>query len=436
MHPNNAIEVKELTKTFNSVDKKNQSEAEIVAIKSISFSATRGKVFGIIGENGSGKSTLLKLLSGILKPSAGEIKTRGRVASVLDIGSGFHPDLSGYENIFMAGALLGMSTQEIEGCYDEIVRFSGIKKSMHSPIKYYSSGMYMRLAFSVFSHLPTDILLLDEVLSVGDAAFAMQAAERMKDLKVQNKTIVLASHDLNAVKELCDDCLVLEGGKKIYHGTVSDAVITYVERSVQTYIDNIEVKEPVVENSAKEVKDENAEEILAIENQPEPVNEEIEETIKPALRYRNVLNGNEHISSLSLNISAKGKEDFESADELIIQISFSKGSTLPVTLGLVFAANLITPLFTSAPTLTQKGSPEFYINAGVYNITCVIPAFTFNHGIFGLDVFFIGKGGIEIMHFRNALIFSVHYNERYLEQYNYNGKFPGGMLQPLSWNTQ
>jgi len=187
------------------------------ALKDISFKVMPGEVIGIIGRNGAGKSTLLKILSRITPPTKGEITLRGRVASLLEVGTGFHPELTGRENIYLNGAILGMKRVEINNKFDEIVEFAEISKFLDTPVKFYSSGMYMRLAFAIAAHLEPEILLVDEVLAVGDTQFQKKCLGKMKEVSKQGRTVLFVSHNMNAIEELCTKCLLLEKGgiKKI-----------------------------------------------------------------------------------------------------------------------------------------------------------------------------------------------------------------------------
>jgi len=201
------------------------------ALKDIDFEIEKGEAVGIIGHNGSGKSTLLKILTGITPPATGEIKMRGKVASLLEVGTGFHPELTGRENIFLNGAILGMSKKEIVEKFDAIVEFSGVKKFLDTPVKRYSSGMYVRLAFAVAAHMEPDILLVDEVLAVGDAEFQKKCLGKMDEVtKQQDRTILFVSHNMSAVQKLCKRCILLENGKIKMIGETKDVVSTYLKK--------------------------------------------------------------------------------------------------------------------------------------------------------------------------------------------------------------
>lgn len=194
-------------------DRTTKGNSDLVwALRDINFEVKQGEVLGIIGRNGAGKSTLLKLLSRVTQPTTGSIKVRGRIASLLEVGTGFHPELSGRENIFLNGAILGMTKSEIRSKFDEIVDFSGVERYIDTPVKRYSSGMYVRLAFAVAAHLEPEILIIDEVLAVGDAEFQKKCLGKMKDVSGQGRTVLFVSHNMVAVQNLCSTAMFLDNG--------------------------------------------------------------------------------------------------------------------------------------------------------------------------------------------------------------------------------
>ncbi len=204
---------------------------EFWALKDVNFEIKQGDAVGIIGRNGAGKSTLLKVLSRITEPTTGRITLNGRVASLLEVGTGFHPELTGRENIYLNGAILGMSRSEIKSKFDEIVDFSGIEKFLDTPVKRYSSGMYVRLAFSVAAHLEPEILVVDEVLAVGDAEFQKKCLGKMNDVsKKEGRTILFVSHDMNAIKNLSKTAILLDGGKILKNDDVGEVIPLYLNR--------------------------------------------------------------------------------------------------------------------------------------------------------------------------------------------------------------
>ncbi len=205
-----------------------EEEERFWALKDVSFNVEQGEVLGIIGRNGAGKSTLLKVLSRITSPTEGRVTTRGRVASLLEVGTGFHPELTGRENIYLNGAILGMSRFEIDRQFDEIVAFAEIDKFLDTPVKRYSSGMYVRLAFSVAAHLDVDILIVDEVLAVGDQAFQRKCIGKMSAVSQTGKTVLFVSHNMGAVNSLCSRCIVLAAGKLFRDGSTAETSRAYI----------------------------------------------------------------------------------------------------------------------------------------------------------------------------------------------------------------
>ena len=200
------------------------------ALQDVSLNVLRGASVGVIGRNGAGKSTLLKLLAGITAPTRGRIVIHGRVAALIEVGSGFHPELTGRENVFLSGAILGMRRREIATKLERIVEFAGVRQFIDTPVKWYSSGMYVRLGFAVAAHMEPDILLVDEVLAVGDAEFQVKCLQRIQELKNQGTTSLLISHDLTAVERLCDRAVLLEAGAIAATGTPADVVASYHRR--------------------------------------------------------------------------------------------------------------------------------------------------------------------------------------------------------------
>ncbi|MBR9845538.1 MAG: ABC transporter ATP-binding protein [Algicola sp.] len=214
-------------------DRSTKGESNYVwALKDINFEVKEGEVLGIIGKNGAGKSTLLKILSRVTNPTTGQIKTKGRIASLLEVGTGFHPELTGRENIYLNGAILGMTKSEIKLKEDEIIEFSGCERYVDTPVKRYSSGMRVRLAFAVAAHLEPDILVIDEVLAVGDAEFQKKAIGKMQDISnTDGRTVLFVSHNMAAVKNLCSRAIVLEHGNVVYEGNTEEAVDFYLNKT-------------------------------------------------------------------------------------------------------------------------------------------------------------------------------------------------------------
>src|SRR5687767_10820679 len=198
------------------------------AVKGANFNVNRGEVMGLVGRNGAGKSTILKMLSRITEPTEGRAVLRGRVASLLEVGTGFHPELTGRENIYLNGAILGMRRTEIRKQFDAIVDFAGVEKFLDTPVKRYSSGMYVRLAFAVAAHLESEIMVVDEVLAVGDAEFQRKCMGKIKDVAVGGRTVLFVSHNIASINSLCSSCLVLQNGELAYSGPTEAGTQLYM----------------------------------------------------------------------------------------------------------------------------------------------------------------------------------------------------------------
>lgn len=231
-----SIEVRGVEKTFTLRHNRSLKELamssirrqrladEFVALSTLDLTIDEGETVALLGFNGSGKSTLLKLISGVLKPDRGTVRTRGRVAGLIEVGAGFHPDLSGRENVYLNGAILGMSEEDITRRFDDIVAFSEIERFIDTEVKFYSSGMFLRLAFAVAVHSDPEVFLIDEILAVGDEPFQRKCLARVRELHAQGKTLVVVSHDLNMVSDLCERGILLEGGKVRFDGPSKSAV--------------------------------------------------------------------------------------------------------------------------------------------------------------------------------------------------------------------
>jgi len=219
--------LRDLLSRLVSLGRRGRKREWFNAVDDVSFEVPRGEALGIIGPNGSGKSTILKLLTGIYVPTTGEAVVEGRVAPLIEVGAGFHPDLTGRENIYLNGSISGMSRAEIHARFDEIVAFSGLDKFLDTPVKRYSSGMYMRLGFAIAAHIPSDVLVVDEVLAVGDVGFRARCIERMHALKAEGRTILFVSHSPYQVRSLCDRVLYLVDGKISYMGAAGEGTRRY-----------------------------------------------------------------------------------------------------------------------------------------------------------------------------------------------------------------
>ena len=218
---------------LKNIGKPIPKEEIIWALQDVSFEVKEGEVIGIIGRNGAGKTTLLRILSRITEPTKGRVTLKGRVASLLEVGTGFHPELTGHENIYLNGAILGMDRYEISRKFDEIVAFAEIARFLDTPVKRYSSGMYMRLAFAVAAHLDPEILLIDEVLAVGDAAFQKKCLGKMEDVAKEGRTVLFVSHNMGAVESLCNRAYLLDHGQVVQSGETQNVVSSYLAKNYQ-----------------------------------------------------------------------------------------------------------------------------------------------------------------------------------------------------------
>lgn len=241
-HIQNAIEVHAVSKKFNrAADRRTTLKERLVrgrskktnefwAVKDVSFNVPKGSVYGLVGHNGSGKSTMLKLISGIYRPTEGTIVSHGRLAALIELGAGFHPDMTGRENIALNGSILGLTRKEIAAATDQIIDFSGLREFINDPVKHYSSGMYVRLGFSVAVHMNPEILLVDEVLAVGDEEFQRKCFDHLSGLRKAGKTIVVVSHGLGQLEGLCDEITWLDHGRVEKTGPTTDVIAAYLQR--------------------------------------------------------------------------------------------------------------------------------------------------------------------------------------------------------------
>ena len=212
------------TLVWSMTGRRSEISERFRALDDVSFTVNEGDTVALLGYNGSGKSTCLKLISGVLREDSGYVGVRGKVAGLIEVGAGFHPDLTGRENVYLNGAILGMSKKEVEETFDEIVAFSEIEKFIDTEVKFYSSGMFLRLAFSVAVHTDPDIFLVDEILAVGDEPFQRKCLARVQEMKAAGTTLVIVSHDLDMIADICDRGILLEKGKIVVDGTVNEAI--------------------------------------------------------------------------------------------------------------------------------------------------------------------------------------------------------------------
>jgi lipopolysaccharide transport system ATP-binding protein len=353
-----------------------QSTDFIWALRDVSFEVKEGEVFGIIGRNGAGKSTLLKVLSKVISPTQGSIKGRGRINSLLEIGTGFHNELSGRENIFLNGHFLGMNHHEIKRKFDEIVDFSGVEQFIDTPVKRYSSGMYVRLAFAVAAHLEPDILIIDEVLAVGDAEFQKKCLGKMHEVSTkQGRTILFVSHNMQAISNLCNRAMFLNKGQVVEIGPV--------EKVINTYLSGIQnLKTSQFWNSK--------------ENAP----------------------GNEFIRVKSVEVIPHLKHPSDPIDirtALTIKFQFWNLKKINLSMGLQVCAQ-------SGECIFDVNSPAHDFSEGLIDGQCDIPGNFLNDGSYYISLIFVKDTSVELFNLEECLSIDV---EDFRENINWYGKWPG-----------
>ncbi len=368
---------------INFIHVKKTSKEYIKALDDICFNIMPGEKIGIIGHNGAGKSTLLKILSKITPPSRGLAILRGKVVSLLEVGTGFHGELTGRENIFFNGAILGMKRNEIKKKIDEIIAFSGIEKFIDTPVKHYSSGMQLRLAFAVAAFLEADILLVDEVLAVGDTNFQKKSMEKMNNLsKDQGKTILFVSHNMTAIKSLCNRSIVLNQGKIEYLGNTEDAISFYINKKNEKY-----------------------------------------SSINKTDIYG-------YCTIQSIYIKAKNKTLFEDINlndeiEIIAELLVSEIPSKKFHITYTINNALNDPLFT-----VTHWSQKLYLQKGYNKLICHIPSTFLNIGTYILNVYLIAN--FETLIFiPSALKFTINDSKKDLGEWY--GKEPGYILTSFNW---
>lgn len=354
---------------------------EFWALKDLNFEIKQGDRVGIIGRNGAGKSTLLKVLSRITEPTTGKVSIKGRVASLLEVGTGFHPELTGRENIYLNGAILGMSRVEIRKKYDEIVNFSGVEKFLDTPVKRYSSGMYVRLAFAVAAHLEPEILVVDEVLAVGDAEFQKKALGKMQDVSQgEGRTVLFVSHNMTAVKSLCTKGICLRNGSLHKIGDIENVVNDYLSNTIKL-----------------------SKVILEKDNENEFV-------VIKEIELMNNLNGFFNIDEvLDIQIKLKNKTIQE---KINVNLFFNT-----VEGGVIFAT-----------VSNQENIP-----IGDFIATCHIPANFLNDNNYFLNIMVVKNGETPVMYLQNIMLIEGVEPAR---ETSWLGKFPGLLRPKLNWEIK
>lgn len=362
----------------------------ILALNGVSFSVDQGEALGIIGRNGAGKSTLLKILSRVTAPTTGLVKVKGRIGSLLEVGTGFHPELTGRENVYLNGAILGMKKAEVSRKFDEIVDFSGVEKFIDTPVKRYSSGMYVRLAFAVAAHLEPEILIVDEVLAVGDAEFQKKCLGKMSDVVGGGRTVLFVSHNMQAIQNLCGRTLVLEDGRLSFDGPSSEAIAYYLKNLLNP-VTNIE---------------------WADENAP----------------------GNRHVKLLGARVNNEGQNEnnnilYTNEDinlELVFQNLKDGETVLDLTIHLQDERNNVV-FVTSTARLNSN-----CLQPGVYCASCTIPKNLLNQGTYTISrLLFVKDRGQILFEHNNTLTFDVVFPPT--SQLGWMGRKQGIVNPLLEW---
>ena len=381
------VEIREIRgeKNFGVNSSNSWQEDTIWALKDVSFEVRRGEVVGIIGRNGAGKSTLLKILSRITKPTEGYAEIHGRVGTLLEVGTGFHPELTGRENIYLSGAILGMRKAEIERKFDEIVAFAEIEKFIDTPIKHYSSGMYVRLAFAVAAHLEPEILLVDEVLAVGDAAFQKKCLGKMGDVAKEGRTVLFVSHNMTAVKSLCKEGMLLREGIISCSGEINQVVNTYLATD----------RSAVLEQSWD-----------TIESAP----------------------GNQIVRVKCIKLMPVGEvENSHLTVRTPFQVRFEFWALQPALFNLSMHVKSI-----SGETIFAVPSPRVDCQVGTIQFTCNVPGDLMNDGVYSIMMMIV-KDSAALFVLDDAVVFEVHDVER---TGNWLGKWPGAVRPKFGWEYQ
>ncbi len=396
---NTVLQIENLSKTYRTGEFGGLIKREIEkvnALQNVSFQVEKGEVLGIIGKNGAGKSTLLKLLSQITSPSAGVIRARGRISSLLEVGTGMHPELTGRENVFLNGAILGMNKAEITSKFDEIVDFSGCAAFIDTPIKRYSSGMKVRLGFSVAAFLDSEIIIIDEVLAVGDADFQTKAIQKIIEITADGrKTILFVSHNMASVKSLCSRCILLDKGELIFDGGIDSAISKYLGYDTQLS---------------------ERERAWTVESAP----------------------GNEQYKLLGARIVAEGKamdEQLDTADAIIIELDLDI-SSLSERLDITLQLHSQDGDFLAAASTIQLPETAFknVKGQGVIQFSCKLQPHIFNQMVYRVHVLLI-KNRKSVVH-RFDDLFKLAFNVSQRHPDTWMGQAKSYFLPKLEWEIK
>lgn len=444
-----AIEIKDLSKIYVLDDKFKQNFREristqgikskkIQALSDINLSIAKGDVVGIIGSNGSGKSTLLKIISGITRPSRGTVSIEGRVASILEVGTGFHPELSGRENIYFSSGVLGMTREETAQLENEIIEFSELNDFIDMQVKYYSSGMFMRLAFSVIAHVQADILLLDEVFSVGDAEFKRKSKKKIQELVSQgNKTVLIVSHEMSAITETCNNFVWLKNGQ--IEGVDKD--FNVINAYLRGGIEQRPRTEQVEELEEKRDFDEIEEPKLQLQK-----NEKLDYQISTiekngcvsAVEITSLINEDlGEVLSISVSTPSKTKRIIPSQD-ICLSCTYLKTSTKNIHPVFILSYQLsnfsvvCNSKFNKQILNINKATQD----VGIYSAICTIPKNLLNNGIFGVSLYFLDDKRQECLYLSNPISFEVDYDTSFNSKYTDNGSVNCAVKPMFNWEIK
>ncbi len=370
------------------------------ALDNVSFKVEQGEVLGVVGTNGAGKSTLFKILSRITEPSSGRAEIYGRLGTLLEVGTGFHPDLNGRENIYLSGAVLGMRIYEINDCFDSIVDFSGVSRFIDTPVKFYSSGMYVRLAFAVAAHLRTDVLLLDEVLAVGDYEFQRKCMNRMQEIRNEGRTIVFVSHSMANIAAVCQRAILLRKGTVAKEGSAQDVIQEYLHSSVSAA----------------------AEATWPAGGQP----------------------GNHSFHVQAVRIRQKGQNGAGRAElnlisPIEVEIEYEiLNESLPLLCGIrlkdINGATVLTSTNHEALTSKVDRLSQKPLVPGRYQTVCELPAFFLNDGLYSISLMFLQPFFKVELNLEDVLTFFLHDTSEVRK--HYLGPWSGSVRPLLDWDTK
>ena len=387
--------------SFGRAPRKRTAHETFWALDDVSFDVQQGEVLGILGRNGAGKSTLFKILSRITEPTRGRVEIVGRLGALLEVGTGFHPEFSGRENIYLSGAVLGMRIREINDCFDRIVDFSGVSRFIDTPVKFYSSGMYVRLAFSVAAHLRNDVLLLDEVLAVGDYEFQRKCLARMEEIRNEGRTVLFVSHNLSSIANVCQRGVFLSQGKVVKIGPVQEVIQDYLHSAVSA-----------------------AAEVDYTERVPQP--------------------GTEDFRVKSIRVHQKGQDGMGRAELSLvspveIEINFEiLRDDVSLLCGIRLKDGNGSTVFTSTnhSVLTQR--PDMVASRpmarGHYRTVCELPAPFLNDGLYSVSLMFLQPFFKIELNLEDALTFFVHDTGELRK--HYLGHWAGNVRPLLDWVTE